>query len=143
MSGQKQKRPYKRREASNADEPKETWPNDASIEELKQAGERLTAFGHDKAEQIGHVTSVDVIGQDDQGFAVTMSATPNPFGMSEMPKDGFIISGTKGKTEIEKGLLITPETVSRVEAAVGRTSNAWGMVDPLGLIRAVDRVLRG
>ena len=143
MSGQKQKRPYKRRETSNTDEPKETWPNDASIEELKQAGERLTAFGRDKAEQIGHVASVDVIGQDDQGFAVTMSATPNRFGMSEMPKDGFIISGTKGKTEIEKGLLITPETVSRVETAVGRTSNAWGMVDPLELIQAVDRVLRG
>ena len=33
--------------------------------------------------------------------------------------------------------------VYRVEAAIGRTANAWGMVDPLELIRAVDRVLRG
>jgi hypothetical protein len=33
--------------------------------------------------------------------------------------------------------------VYRVEAEIGRTHNAWGMIDPLELIRAVDRVLRG
>jgi hypothetical protein len=33
--------------------------------------------------------------------------------------------------------------VRRVEMEIGRTSNAWGMVDPLELIDAVDRVLRG
>ena len=38
---------------------------------------------------------------------------------------------------------ITAETVYLVEAAIGRTATAWGMVDPLELIRAVDRVLRG
>ena len=38
---------------------------------------------------------------------------------------------------------VTQETVSQVEAALGRRSNAWGMVDPVELIRAVDRVLRG
>lgn len=33
--------------------------------------------------------------------------------------------------------------VYRVESEIGRTANAWGMVDPLELIRAVDQVLRG
>lgn len=33
--------------------------------------------------------------------------------------------------------------VYRVETEIGRTANAWGMIDPLELIRAVDRVLRG
>jgi len=33
--------------------------------------------------------------------------------------------------------------VRRVEMEIGRTSNAWGMVDPLELIDAVRRVIKG
>ena len=33
--------------------------------------------------------------------------------------------------------------VRRVEMEIGRTSNAWGMVDPLELIDAVRRVIAG
>ena len=33
--------------------------------------------------------------------------------------------------------------VRRVEIEIGRTSNAWGMVDPLELIDAVRRVIKG
>ena len=33
--------------------------------------------------------------------------------------------------------------VRRVEMEIGRTSNAWGMVDPLELIDAVRRVIEG
>ena len=33
--------------------------------------------------------------------------------------------------------------VRRVEMEIGRTSNAWGMVDPVELIDAVRRVIKG
>lgn len=33
--------------------------------------------------------------------------------------------------------------VRRVEMEIGRTSNAWGMVDPFELIDAVKRVIKG
>ena len=146
MSGQKQKRPYKRKPILIADE--------STIPEPVLAG-------HDKAEQVGQVTSVEVIGQDDKGFAVTMSATPNRFGMSAMGageftlvKDGKRLTHDEPSPVFVHSLQTSPRTeqgretldisvVYRVEAAIGRTSNAWGMVDPLELIRAVDRVLRG
>lgn len=44
---------------------------------------------------------------------------------------------TKGRETLDVSV------VYRVEAEIGRTANAWGMIDPLELIRAVDRVLRG
>jgi hypothetical protein len=34
------------------------------------------------------------------------------------------------------------ELVRRVEMEIGRTHNAWGMVDPVELIDAVKRVMR-
>lgn len=34
------------------------------------------------------------------------------------------------------------ELVRRVEMEIGRTHNAWGMVDPVDLINAVRRVMR-
>jgi predicted ArsR family transcriptional regulator len=34
------------------------------------------------------------------------------------------------------------ELVRRVEVEIGRTANAWGMVDPVELIDAIRRVMR-
>jgi hypothetical protein len=77
--------------------------------------------------EISPPVTIDVARQE-------ISANPNRFGMTE--------KGLAMMLEVSDGD-VTQETVSQVEAALGRRSNAWGMVDPVELIRAVDRVLRG
>jgi hypothetical protein len=45
---------------------------------------------------------------------------------------------TRDETQGNQGL----DLVRRVEMEIGRTHNAWGMVDPVDLIDAVKRVMR-
>jgi len=45
---------------------------------------------------------------------------------------------TQDETQGDQGL----DLVRRVEMEIGRTHNAWGMVDPVELIDAVKRVMR-
>jgi hypothetical protein len=44
---------------------------------------------------------------------------------------------TQGETQGDQGL----DLVRRVEMEIGRTHNAWGMVDPVDLIDAVKRIV--
>jgi len=44
---------------------------------------------------------------------------------------------TQGETQCDQGL----DLVRRVEMEIGRTHNAWGMVDPVELINAFKRVV--
>jgi predicted ArsR family transcriptional regulator len=45
---------------------------------------------------------------------------------------------TQDETQGDQGL----DLVRRVEMEIGRTANAWGMVDPVELINAFKRVMR-
>jgi hypothetical protein len=61
----------------------------------------------------------------------------------DVPEAIIYAKGVSAETTTHKGReTLDVSVVYRVEAEIGRTSNAWGMVDPLELIRAVDRVLR-
>ena len=52
-----------------------------------------------------------------------------------------IIEDVEQPTRVENESNPDQELVRRVEMEIGRTHNAWGMVDPVDLIDAVKRVV--
>ena len=149
MSGQKQKRPYKRKPILIADEPMPT------AEQIEAISEARPITDEDLA-NLAKSAGGNVIGADIQRDRIEYSEPISLKGAGEftLVKQGerlthddpspVFVHSLQANTKTEEGReTLDISVVYRVEAAVGRTFNAWGMVDPLELIRAVDRVLRG
>ena len=149
MKEPKKKRPYKRRETSKMDE-------------LRNASEQIEAISEARPitdEDLANLAKSaggNVIGADIQRDRIEYSEPISLKGAGEftLVKQGerlthddpspVFVHSLQANTKTEEGReTLDISVVYRVEAAVGRTFNAWGMVDPLELIRAVDRVLRG
>lgn len=54
-----------------------------------------------------------------------------------------VIKDVEQPTRVESKSNPDQDLVRRVEMEIGRTHNAWGMVDPVELIDAVKRVIQG
>ena len=150
MSGQKQKRPYRRKPILIADEP---MPSADQIEAISSEVRPIT---DEELANLAKSAGGNVIGADIQRDRIEYSEPISLKGAGEftLVKQGerlthddpspVFVHSLQTNTKTEQGReTLDISVVYRVEAAVGRTSNAWGMVDPLELIRAVDRVLRG